>query len=82
MDYALREKGYHIGFIGSGEHNNMGVGLAALWVKEVNRKGIIEALRARRCFGTTGDKIFMEVKVNGVFMGETTKLDGAPEIQI
>ncbi|MCF8362916.1 MAG: DUF3604 domain-containing protein [Prolixibacteraceae bacterium] len=82
MDYALREKGYKIGFIGSGEHNNMGIGLAALWVKEVSRKGIIEALRARRCFGTTGDKIFMDVKVDNAFMGEIAKLNGVPEIQI
>lgn len=82
VDYALREKGYNIGFIGSGEHNSMGIGLAALWVKEVSRKGILEALRARRCFGTTGDKIFMDVKVNGIFMGEVTKSNGAPEIEI
>ncbi len=82
MDYALRGKGYKIGFIGSGEHNNMGVGLAALWVKEVSRKGIIEALRARRCFGTTGDKIFMDVKVNNALMGEVAQLKGPPIIQI
>jgi hypothetical protein len=82
MDYALREKGHKIGFIGSGEHNSMGIGLAALWVKEVSRKGIIEALRARRTFGTTGDKIFMDVKVNHAFMGEEVELDGPPEIEI
>ncbi|WP_319589327.1 DUF3604 domain-containing protein [uncultured Draconibacterium sp.] len=82
MDYALREKGYNIGFIGSGEHNSMGIGLAALWVKEVSRKGILEALRARRCFGTTGDKIFMDVKVNDIAMGGVTKLKGVPEIYI
>ena len=82
MDYALREKGHKIGFIGSGEHNSMGIGLAALWVKEVSRKGIIEALRARRCFGTTGDKIFMDVQVNDVFMGEVAALNGAPKIVI
>jgi hypothetical protein len=82
VDYALREKGYRLGFIGSGEHNNMGVGLAALWVKEVNRKGILEALRARRCFGTTGDKIVVDFKVNNAFMGQTVKLNGIPEIFI
>ena len=82
VDYALRDKGHRMGFIGSGEHNSMGIGLAALWVKEVSRKGIIEALRARRCFGTTGDKIFMEVQVNNAFMGEVAILNGAPEIQI
>jgi len=82
VDYALREKGYKLGFIGSGDHNSMGVGLAALWVKEVSRKGIIEALRARRTFGTTGDKMFVEFKVNNVLMGETVKLKGTPEMSI
>nr|MBD3620897.1 DUF3604 domain-containing protein [Sunxiuqinia sp.] len=82
MDYALREKGYKIGFIGSGEHNSMGIGLAALWVKEVSRKGILEALRARRTFGTTGDKMFMDVQVNNSMMGETVKLQGTPAIKI
>jgi hypothetical protein len=82
VDYALREKGYRLGFIGSGEHNNMGVGLAALWVKEVSRKGIIEALRARRCFGTTGDKIVIDFKVNNALMGKIVKLNDIPEIFI
>jgi hypothetical protein len=71
-----------LGFIASGDHNGMGVGLAALWIKEVSRKGILEALRARRCFGTTGDQIFMDVKVNQAFMGEVAKLNDAPEIEI
>ena len=38
------------------------------------RGAILEALRARRCFGTTGDQIFMNVNVNNAFMGETAKL--------
>jgi hypothetical protein len=82
VDYALREKGYQIGFIGSGEHNSMGVGLAALWVKEVSREGILEALRARRCFGTTGDKIFVDVKVNNAIMGEVAEAKDFPIIEI
>ena len=82
MDYALREKGYKMGFIASGDHNGMGVGLASLWVKEVSRKGILEALRARRCYATTGDKIYMDVQVNDAFMGQVAKLEGAPKVQI
>jgi hypothetical protein len=60
----------------------MGVGLAELWVKEVSRKGILVALRARRCFGTTGDQIFLNVKVKSAFMGEVARLNGALEIEI
>lgn len=82
VDYALREKRHKLRFVASGDHNGMGVGLASLWVKEPGRKGIMEALRARRCFATTGDKIFVDMKINGSMMGETTSLNGTPGIEI
>jgi hypothetical protein len=66
---ALR-KGYRLGFIASGDHQNMGEGVAAVLVREVSRAGIVEALKARRCYGTTGDKIFLDFRVDGHFMGE------------
>lgn len=72
IDYALKTKKYKMGFIGSGDHNNMGIGLAALWVKEVSRNGIIEALKNRRTFATTGDKMFIDFRLNNVIMGETS----------
>lgn len=77
VDYALREKKYRLGFVASGDHNEMGVGLACVWVKEVSRRGILEALRARRCFATTGDQIVVDFRVNGVWGGETAKTDAA-----
>jgi hypothetical protein len=73
-------RGYRLGFIASGDHCAMGVGLAALYVKEVSRKGILEALRARRCYGTTGDKIFLDFRVNGHCMGTEFTVDGNPRI--
>jgi hypothetical protein len=71
IDYALRAKKYRLGFVASGDHNSMGVGLACVWVKEVSRRGILEALRARRCFATTGDQIVVDFRVNGAWGGET-----------
>ena len=82
IDYALKEKKYKLGFIASGDHNNMGVGLAALWVKEVSREGILEALQNRRTFATTGDKMFIDLKVNDATMGTTSKSNKIPEIAI
>jgi hypothetical protein len=81
-DYALREKKYKFGFIGSGDHNGIGVGAAVLFVKEKTRKGLLEALRARRCFATTGDKIFLDFKVNDALMGETIPRNSMPKISI
>lgn len=80
VDYALRDKKFQLGFIASGDHNNIGTGIACLWVKEVSRKGILEALRARRTFATTGEKILVDLRVNGVWGGETTPTDGPPKL--
>lgn len=73
IDYALRDKKYRLGFVASGDHNSMGVGLACVWVKEVSRRGILEALRARRCFATTGDQIVVDFRVNGAWGGENAE---------
>ncbi|MHC4124363.1 MAG: hypothetical protein ACYSSI_12380 [Planctomycetota bacterium] len=62
--------GRKLGFIASGDHCHMGAGLAALFVKDVSQEGIYEALMSRRCYGTTGDKIFMDFRINGRLMGE------------
>lgn len=80
IDYALREKKYRLGFVASGDHNSMGVGLACLWVKEVSRKGILDALRQRRCFATTGDKIVVDFRLNGVWSGGEARSNGAPKM--
>src|SRR5690606_34506670 len=42
-------RGYKLGFIASGDHNFMGLGVAAVYVKEVSPEGVFEALQARRC---------------------------------
>lgn len=82
IDYALNTKKYKMGFIASGDHNSMGIGVAALWVKEVSRAGIIEALQNRRTFATTGDKMFIDFKVNEAKMGTTSKSPKAPKMEI
>lgn len=82
IDYALKTKKYKMGFIASGDHNNMGVGVAALWVKEVSRAGILEALRSRRTFATTGDKMVVTFNVNGALSGTTCFTNKVPEMAI
>jgi len=69
--------GAKLGFIGGGDHT--GVALAGLYVTELTRKGIFEALRARRCFATTGCQAFLDFRVNDAMMGrEITVPDGTP----
>ncbi|MDO8682119.1 MAG: DUF3604 domain-containing protein [Armatimonadota bacterium] len=73
-------RGHRMGFIASGDHNAMGIGVAAVLVKEISRKGIIEALLAKRCYATTGDKIFVDFRVDGHIMGTEYAAAGKPRI--
>lgn len=82
VDYALKEKKYKMGFVSSGDHNGMGVGVAALWVKELSRDGILEAMRSKRCFATTGDKMIVDFRINGETTGSVVKINKAPQLNI
>jgi len=82
VDYALKQKKHKMGFIASGDHNSMGVGVAALWVKELSREGILEAMRSKRCFATTGDKMIVDFRVNGKTTGSTITTNRAPGLNI
>ncbi|MGL1894579.1 MAG: DUF3604 domain-containing protein [Spirochaetaceae bacterium] len=61
------EKGYEFGFTSGGEHE--GVGTTAVFATENTREAIFEALCNRHVFGTTGDHIYLDFRVNGVLMG-------------
>lgn len=80
IDYALREKQHKLGFIASGDHNSMGVGLACIWVKDISRNGILEAIRNRRVFGTTGDQMMLDFRIQNILQGQTGKLNAAPTL--
>jgi hypothetical protein len=60
-------KGYRFGFTSGGEHE--GVGVTAVYATELTRAGIIEALQKRQVYGTTGERILLDFRVNGALMG-------------
>ncbi len=62
-------KGIVIGVIASPDHGG-GQGKACVYAKAKTREAILDALRARRCYGTSAARIFMDVRVNGRLMGE------------
>jgi len=81
VDYALREKKYKMGFVASGDHNGMGVGVAALWVGEFSREGLLEAMRSRRCFATTGDKMIVDFSLSASPPRLNIKVKGQRELE-
>lgn len=72
--------GQRLGFIACGDHNATGTGTTVLMVREFDRQGMIEALKARRCYATTGDEIFVDFRVDGHLMGREIKADQYPRI--
>ncbi len=62
-------RGIVIGVIASPDHGG-GYGKACVFAPELSRETILDAIRARHCYGTTAAKIFLDVRVNGRLMGE------------
>ena len=90
------EKGYQVGFTaGSDDHKgrpgaappgsgSFGVygGLTCIYAAELTREGLWEALKARRCYGTTGQRILLEVTADGKPMGSAFQASQPPEISV
>jgi hypothetical protein len=80
---ALRE-GFQLAFIGSSDTHRivpgLGGALTGVWAESLTRQGILEALWARRCFATNGERIVLDVRVNGVPMG--SELDAAETVAV
>lgn len=67
--------GRRLGFIASSdEHTGQGGrrhgGVAAVFAGDLSRDGIFNAVRARRCYATTGERILVEFTIDGIPMGQ------------
>lgn len=62
-------RGIVIGVIASPDHTG-GYGKACVYAPSLTREAILDAIRARHCYGTTAAKIFLDVRVNDRLMGE------------
>lgn len=51
-------------------------GLTAVLAKENTLESIFEAIRARRCYGFMGGRIYIDFRINGHYMGEEFDFDG------
>lgn len=85
QDYWMQGK--KVGIIASSDqHTGQGGlphgGIAAVYADSLTREGIFDALKARRSYATTGEKILIDFEINGVFMGETLKAEEGGELDI
>ena len=74
------KRSYRLGFVGGGDSHtgHPGIpyvdapvfGMSGVYASELTREGIWEALRSRRTYATTGDRIILRFDINGSPMGE------------
>ena len=87
------DAGLRFGFIASTDHhgldwhhgiaprrNPLTCGLVALVEAEPTRAGVLAALRARRCYGTSGARIALRVELDGAPLGSELPLDARGEV--
>ncbi len=67
---------------GSRVMRNVPNGLTAVLAEELTRESLWEALSARRCYATTGERILLSVTVEGHAMGSAVQVSRAPSIRI
>lgn len=84
---SLLERGARVGVVASTD-DHLGYpgayreGLTGLYADALTREGIFEALRARRTVAVTGDRIALDFRLNGRWMGEAVGTTDPREIEI
>ncbi|MBM3744848.1 MAG: DUF3604 domain-containing protein [Acidobacteria bacterium] len=65
--------GHKVGFVATsdGHRRNPGTGggLTGIYAPELTPRAILEAIQERRVYATTGARVFLDARANGVFMG-------------
>lgn len=85
------DRGYRLGFIGSGDSHDghpglaglasPSAGLAAILSEELSREGVYEALRARRVYATNGPRILLHTRLDDRPMGSLLTAPRAEEAE-
>jgi hypothetical protein len=82
---AALARGLRFGFVGSSDDHAgfpgaYGEGLMAALCDDLSRERILEAIRARRVYALTGDRIEVEFTVDGATMGESIEAGASVEV--
>ncbi len=85
------DRGYVLGFVGSGDSHDGHPGLAGLnaptgglagiWAAELTREGVLEALRARRVYATSGPRILLSATLDDEPAGSTVTPRDTAELE-
>ncbi|HBQ64223.1 MAG TPA: hypothetical protein DD727_04725, partial [Clostridiales bacterium] len=86
QDYWMQ--GLRLGVIASSdEHSGQGGrshgGIAAVWAQELTREEIFDAIRSKRCYATTGERILLHFDIDGELqMGQSGRREPGSTLRI
>ncbi len=72
---SLWQQGYKVGVVASSDDHlgfpgAYGEGLAAVYADDLSRESIMEAIKAKRTYGVSADRIELDFRLNKHYMGE------------
>ena len=80
------DRGYRIGFVGSGDSHWLGTGedfgITGAYVEELTREGVFDAIRSKRVFASTGARMLIDFRVHDSFMGGQTTASGPVKVEV
>jgi len=81
------DKGLRFGFVASSDSHRAypgayGEGVLGVWGRELSPAALFEAIRARRTYAATGDRIVLDVALNGRPMGSELPATADREIDV
>ncbi len=83
--FANLNAGKRFAFLGNSDSHRFLPGLSGaltgVFASECSQEAILDAIRARRCFSTTGNRTAVVFTVNDAFIGETATGSSSPEIR-
>jgi hypothetical protein len=83
--FKYLNQGHRFAFTGSGDghHRNPGYAgaLTGLWAERLDRAAILDAIKARRCYATAGQRILMEFTINDQMMGSSLTVREDPTLK-
>ncbi|TVR88848.1 MAG: DUF3604 domain-containing protein [Trueperaceae bacterium] len=86
VEAGLR-RGHRFGFVGGSDHHagypgHHGSGRTAVLAAELTREAIFDALRERRCYAVTGDKIILALHIEDAPMGSALQRPRARHVRV
>ena len=79
-------QGYRVGLVANGDSHRRCPGLAGaltgIYAESLTAEAILNAIRNRRVFATSGSRIAVQSWANGSFMGQETRIEPGADVEI